>query len=67
MLRPIYSTSFDENYPNKIINPIARLATNDTMLPGRILKRINEIKENNNVTNKAGYIRTVLENEFGIK
>ena len=67
VLRPIYSTSFDENYPNKIINPIARLATNDTMLPVRILKRINEIKENNNVTNKAGYIRTVLENEFGIK
>ena len=33
VLRPIYSTSFDENYPNKIINPIARLATSDTMLP----------------------------------
>lgn len=67
ILRPIYSTSYDENYPNRIINPIAELATKDKTIPERLLKRINEIKENDNVANKAGYIRTVLENEFGIK
>lgn len=67
VLRPLFSTSFDKNYPNKIINHIAKLTANDTSIPVRILKRINEIKGNNNVSNPAGYIRTVLENEFGIK